>query len=440
MVAKTKKHEPKATKAKIEGPIQIKWSLGELPSSQHKTGLVGLVLLVWWLSRKSAAMRRGVLQVLHIDRGSAEIKLDVEGLSWLFDEIYAATEIESERDAPFKNVEPRRIVERQVQDKKKVDKKTGQPVVKTVKKYVYPLVQPRGAFLAEIDPGGEAGPWIKLWRDFIWGVLRAVPATRTPYNARAAGTPVDDASDAWDALTRGAEKSIELPSTYFVGAQAATAENVAFRDIERFQFLLHFWPFAVGLAVPSVFDREGKNQFAGHVVSFPDVADLENFCDEYQHVLQNRGADLAGYLPRQAVLDLPAEGGLQFLSALRSRLNASEGKKVTRDLVLGVDVFYLVREGNNVRTRSTTRIEPIDQLQDEYERCRSTFRDGLFRREVLLNLLNRKPWHHGFDRLFATTPASHFLRGYATDGAYPSQFPSDVQKQFKHHSVEVLDD
>jgi CRISPR-associated protein Cmx8 len=412
-------------------PLTVTWTLQELPSSQHKTGLVGLLLLIRWLLNKPRRQIRGVLRVAALDERTATIEFDVEGLSWLFDEAYAADEVEVERDKPFKDVEPLRVVEREQVDPKKVDKKTGKPVVKQVKKYVYPQVVPAGAFLLDTDPKGPDGAWIKLWRDFVWGVLRAVPATRAPYEVRAAKHDSEEGQDIFEALSAGGDGVVELPSTYFVGAQAATAENVACRDRERFQFLLHFWPFAVGIGVPTFTNREGKSDFIGHTLSFPDVAVLDLFVEEYEGVLRERSPEQAAYLPRQALLDLPGEAGLQFLEALRSRLKASESKKRTADLVVGIDVFHLQREGNNVRLRSTTRVEPLENLQDEYERIRQSFRDPLFRRQVLTNLLEGRDWSHGFDRLFATLPWGHFVRGQRSPDQRPSFFPNDVKTQFE---------
>lgn len=428
MAAKKKRAAAKSPKkAATEGPIQMTWSLDELPSSQHKTGLVGLALLVRWMTTAAKKRAKGVLKVRALDADALTLEFDLEGLRWLFDEAYAAELTETERDAPFKDVEPLRVVEREQTDPKKVDKKTGKPVVKKVKKYVYSLVAPQGALLLDLDPRGDGGAWIKLWRDFVWGLLRAVPATRGPYNARAERKDASDAEEMWLSLSRGGDRATDLPSTYFVGAQSSTAENVAFQDRERFQFLLHFWPFAVGIAVPSIADREGKTRFNGFALSFPDVADLEAFVGDYRGVLESRTAETLAYLPRQAVLDLPAEAGLQFLQALRARMKASESRKRTADLVLGVDVFHVEREGNNVRTRWSGRVEPDELQQDEYERIRSSFRDPLFRRQLLANLVEGSEWTTGFDRLFATLPSSHFLRGKREADAWPSMFPNDVK-------------
>lgn len=432
MATKKKQAKPGMPSAAPVAPIRVSWRLDELPSSQHKTGLAGLVLMLRWLSDKPKTARRGVLRLVSVDASAATVEFDLEGLSWLMDETYAAEFVEVERDAQWQGTKPLRIIERKVETKQ-LDKKTGKPVVKLQKKFVYRIVQPSGAMLLDADPDG-GGAWIKLWRDLVWGVLRAVPATRKPFNLRAEEEEADDALEIWAAFQRSSPSSVELPSTYFVGAQAATAENVGFRDLERFQFLLHFWPFAVGIGVPVSIDREGKSTFVGHVLSFADIADLAAFCDELRHVLDHRNQEVAAYLPKQAVLDLPAEGGLQFLSALRQRLVANEGKRSTADFVLGIDVFHLERDGNNVRTRSTVRVAPSDELQDEYERIKSSCRDPVFRRQLLTNLLSGREWSAGFERLFATLPSEFFLRGRREEGRYPSQFPADALREFAHHN------
>src|SRR5262249_50293213 len=154
------------------------------------------------------------------------------GLASLFDEIYAATSEEVEREQPLKDrakreVAPIRIEERLVPDK------NGKERIK--KLYVYPQTIPTGSFLSALDrkSDGKSGSWIKLWRDLVWGVLRAVPATRGPFETRAAGEAPTDVDRVWAELSDGRNPSLELPSTYFVGAQAMTAEAVGFTDRAR---------------------------------------------------------------------------------------------------------------------------------------------------------------------------------------------------------------
>lgn len=449
------KKKPVAKKAVISsGPISLTWRLDELPSSQYKTGLAGLVLMIEWLAKRPSKQRRGVLELTSCGANQATIKIDLEGLKWLFDETYAASAEEQERDKPFENkktkieIPPLRIEEREVVDAEKLDRKTRKPKTSIKRFYIYNVVVPDGAFLREID---ENGPWTKLWRDFVWAVPRGKPASRGPYNVRAtANTVIDDTdspdepeessaskeNDIWTALTRSQLRSMKLAGTYLVGAESFTADAVGFRALERFQFLLHFWPFAVGIFVPSEIEREGKPKFVGYALSFSDIIDLREFCTDLHEVLKERRIkdpkkDMLARLPRAAVLDLPAEAGLQFMHFLRERLLAAESKKKTRDLVLGVDIFHVEKEGNNVRVRSTTRVEPNDEIDDEYATIRLSTRDALYRRQRLRNLLEGRDWSAGFDRLFATLPAAAFIRGRAEQGKFCSQFPFDVRAKFK---------
>src|SRR5262249_23958028 len=153
------------------------------------------------------------------------------------------------------------------------DPKTGK--TKTKKAYFYPVTIPRVGLILSLDPSakGDKGLWIKLWRDMVWGILRGVPATREPFEARAQWRKAGDAEKIWEDLLHPAQYSIELPSTYFLGAQASTAENVPFMDRARFQFLLHFWPFVAQIYVPALVNNDGKQDFVGYALSIPDVCD-----------------------------------------------------------------------------------------------------------------------------------------------------------------------
>ena len=101
--------------------------------------------------------------------------------------------------------------------------------------YIYPVIVPRGAFLVDLDPSasGDKGIWIKLWRDVLWSIFRSRSAQRKPFEDRAEGKQVKDAAKAWVDLLQSSDYSIELPSTYFIGAQEVNAENVPFKDRSR---------------------------------------------------------------------------------------------------------------------------------------------------------------------------------------------------------------
>jgi CRISPR-associated protein Cmx8 len=403
-------------KAKIQPTavdvLTLNYQLAELPSSQHRAGLAGLTLVIKWLERqpsdspfKQKIERGAICKFIQLDDKGATLELNQMGVEALFDEIYAASTEEQERSQLLKNkqkeiIQPRREEERTITDDK------GK--AKTKKVYIYPVVVPAGSFLADssydksID--GKNGHWIKLWRDMVWSILRGVPATRKPFEERAEGLYSDDAVSVWKQLVQPAEFTVDLPSTYFLGAQANNAENVPFKDRARFQFLLHFWLFAAQIYVPAVVNNEGKRDFVGYALAIPDVSNLKRFCDRLPKVLAERGIELSGYRPRECIVDLAIESALDLMRRLSDRLTQTTGEQRTASSVLGIDVIHTEKQGNNVRVLGVSRLQPEDSMVNEYTQIRDGFWSPLFRRQCLLNLVNHQPWYNGFDALLCTLP------------------------------------
>jgi CRISPR-associated protein Cmx8 len=390
-----------ARKPKKLQVLELSYRLAEMPSSQHRAGLAGLVLMVRWLDRHPEK-KKGVVEIVILDGGGATLRIDESGVAALLDEAYAATAGEVERRQPYKDPRtkqekpPIRIEERSVTDKR------GK--TKTEYVYVYPAVIPRGAFQAAWDPScndGVNGIWVKLWRDTVWSIFRGVPATRKPYEVRATNTRPSDAAAAWSELV--ANRTTALPSTYFLGAQARTAENVAFRDRSRDLFLLHFSPFVTAINIPSRVDNEGKTTPEGFALMVPDIADLREFVEVFPDTLRSRPAEHRGYRPRGAIIDVAAEGAVELLRLLRGRLEVREGGRPTADLVRGIDVFHSEKQGNNVCILSVTRIEPNESMVSEYARIKGAYWNPTFRHHRLLNLLGERSWWCGFGALCATS-------------------------------------
>ncbi|HWN68767.1 MAG TPA: type I-MYXAN CRISPR-associated protein Cmx8, partial [Haliangium sp.] len=367
------------------------YDLSGLPSSQHRAGLAGLVLMCRWLEGQARKDLRGTCAIEKLTAHRLVLRLDRDGLASLFDQVYGAVAEERAYPRPFKNKPP--LYER---TRVETSEKTGKS--KEVTDYYYPAIVPGGAYLADWD---HNGPWTKLWRDMLWSILRGVPATRAPFEARATRQPTTEADDTLAELGH-ADTVVDLPSTYFLGAQARTAENVPFRDLARYQFLLHFWPFVAPIYVPAVIDNEGKRSFRGYAIAVPDVSDLELFCEELPDAMRGRGLELAGYVPAQAVVDVAVESALDLLARIGERLRQRGTYQL--DLVQGVDVFHVDKEGNNIRLLGMARIDVEPDMVEEYRRLRDAYRDSRFRRQRLLNLVEHRAWYAGFDRLFATTP------------------------------------
>jgi len=397
-----KKGKKKGGEAR-DGPVSLDYDLGDLPSSQHRAGLAGLVLMIRWLDRQPGK-RKGTCALTRLDEAGLTWQVDRAGLEELFDHVYGATEEEQAETKPRKDrnrneVPPLRIEERVTEDAKGKQKNQ--------KMYVYPVVVPRGAFLPGCDPAasGDQGPWVKLWRDMVWTILRGVPATRKPFEARAKGEPTEDAAVLWSSLSSGGDSSVELPSTYFLGAQAFTAEKVSFRDVAKMQILLHFWPFVAQVYVPAVIDpHKNQRNFVGYAIAIPDVADIETFCEEIPEALGKRDTKMSGYRPRESVIDLPAESALDVARLLADRLRQIEGDRSTADVVLGYDVFHMDKQGNSIRMLGRPRVEPDAVMVDRYRIITKSYWSPTFRKQRLSNLLEDRPWWAGFDQRFETLP------------------------------------
>lgn len=373
--------------------IELHYSLGELPSSQHRAGLAGLVLLIRWLRRQRGA-RRGMYEITHLDALGLTLRLSKVGLAMIFDAAYRA--FTENRAYPF------RFEEREPIEVRFIEGASGDSSGRTL--YVYPVKVPEGAFLVDWDRSPD-GLWIKLWRDVVLSIFRSSRGLRLPYITRSdrrhAPTPVRDVERTWYWLTtRG--KAVGIAGKDLLGAKSCTEDGIPFKDHPRLQFLLNFWPFTAQIYAPRTVDCHGTISSVGYTIAVPDVGDLEIFCDDLEHALRNRTPEdnkRLGCRPCGAVVDLNIEGGLDFFARLKRTVSLREGRRATADVVLGVDLFHMERLKNRIFMRGIGRVDPDETLVDAYARVRGLLWSTPFRRQRIANLVDHKPWHDGFDRL-----------------------------------------
>jgi len=87
-------------------------------------------------------------------------------------------------------------------------------------------------------------------------------------------------------------------------------------------------------------------------------------------------------------------------------------------------VFHMDKRGNNIPLLYSGRVTADARLLAAYELVRRRYRNVLFRRQLLLNLLRSDPWYRGFGRMFATQPQSLFV------GNTGKFFQADVVRKF----------
>jgi CRISPR-associated protein Cmx8 len=409
-------------KAKLPDQLVLPYSLSELPSSQHRAGLAGLVLTAQWLDKQPS--REGLFDVKVLNEDEAVLTLDKTGFARAFGRLYEPEIVERvEPKARKKTDEPLvRTIEREIVKK---------GVTKTETHYVYEQVMPKGAWLEEVEPSGSPGLWVKVWREFVWSVSRGLPTQRLPYSSRRGprkpGTPSDVEAE-WKSLASNPEGHVELPSTYSLGTMTKTPEGMPVTDKARHRFLLHFWTLVASIYIPQTLDPHEETQRFGssYVVAIPDIANLRAFCEALPDSLRQRDHRAVGYRPRGALISLPAEAALDMASRMRDRVAAREGATSLADLVLGYDVIEAAKDGNNVRVRCALRVDPEDAMIDDYDRLRAVFRDPFFRHRRLLNLVSGRPWYQGFPDLFRTIP-------YKTQGIGSSGFRGDARTAFQEN-------
>jgi CRISPR-associated protein Cmx8 len=218
--------------------------------------------------------------------------------------------------------------------------------------------------------------------------------------------------------------TVSIASSIFIGAQAENAERVPFRGRADEVFLLHFWPVVMGVYVPEIIERDGKTRFSGYALAIPDVLDYAGFIHDFTETLTQLGAQMAGYRPKQAVIALPQEGGLEYLHHLMGLVKA----KTDISNVTGVEVFHLEKIGNSIHMLSANRVSATRRILEQYEAIRDKYYSVLFRRQLILNLIRGKPWYREFDRVFAKDSKEGFI------GPKAHRFSSDVRRRFEVES------
>lgn len=388
----------------MEDELKLKYELSELPSAQHRAGLAGLVLTVQHLYKIQFQLQqeKAVSELLNLDEFSVTLKFNLQGLQAVYDFIYAAKN--ESRSTQTKIKKYTKIEEQEIPDKKDKTK------TKLVKKYFYDVTVPTGAFLADWDKS-EEGVWIKLWRDMLWNIMRGVPATRNPFNHRLDGASYSqDVIKMWEEL-QNPNKITGQSSSYYLGAMATNAENIPTKDKVRYQFLLQFWVFVTQIYCPATLDKDGKRELSGYALAIPDVANLKKFCQRFPRALKARDENKWGYLPSQALIDLPEQGALDLFLSLRQLVATELGDSTLRDIILGVEIIHTQKVGNNVKIYSTTTVEPILDLINTYEKIKNNYWCPWFRKQRLINLFKKLsyneqhiyPWTD-FDSLLSRIP------------------------------------
>lgn len=402
--------------------VILKFDPHILPTAQHRAGLAGLLLTIKSLERRGARSRPTYAADVH---GAVELSVTKDSLQNLLDCLYTATTATVWRRAPIKKrtgevLEP-------LDQRERVENVAGGKT-KTIKEYAYESVVPTGIPLVDLD---MPAAWLKLWRDTVWRVLRAIPTTRGPYTARAAGQPVKESGDIWKAIGKGS--TADVKGHMYLGAQETTADGVPYRGKASENLLLQFWPLVMGLgmAVALSIDRgQVKSKEAGFVITVPDVHDLEGFCEDFGVSTAQLDGQIHPFFkdrPQAAILAIPQEGGLDYLARLAAVGKARAAGRSYATSLSGTEVYYMKTGGQQPRLVAVARMDVTRDVLERYESVSTSRQTPAFRRQLITNVLDRAPWYRSFNRIFDDLPDTLFVGS----GQW---FSTDADRMFKQHA------
>jgi len=400
--------------------LTLSYDLHSLPTAQHKAGLAGLLIMI-----ESMKMRniQPLPEVRDVTATTVELVVKPEALQAVFDDLYAAQTVEIESQSKWSGSPPKRIEERETAAE------NGE--VKRKKIYVYDVTQPSGAFLAACYPDGD-GLWLKLWRSMMWGILRDRSTTRGVYEERLTGGRSSQARLAYDSVAQSfrvaAKKRVmtkSLASPLYIGAQDSNAERVPFQGVPQHNLLLHFWPLVSLIFIPVEISTTGETKERGYVIAIPEPSNIEYFVGDGIEMLRSLDATPRGFRPKAAFIDLPEEGGLEYLHHLA--LHRVEQHDIC---IASVEVYHLEKQGNSVRTHAAERIEVNRSILDAYESVRGSFFNPIFKAIRLRNMLAGRPWYAGMDAAFSSYPSELFVYTTGKSSRF-SFFGDDARRTFR---------
>lgn len=401
--------------------VEIRYDLSDLPTAQHKAGLAGLMLAIESLKERSKKSPEAIPSetipeiVEGPDNVGVKIRYTERSTAKLFDDLYDATIVEIASKSKWAGKAPKR--EEPFEEK---DPKTGK--LRQSKRFIYDIVQPQGTMLAAWLPEmpSDRG-WLKLWREMLWRIPRGNPQSREPFEQRAEGKPCKEGTEAWADLVKAHEAAAAnsfavgaVAGSLWLGAQANNAEGVPFVGRVEQNLLLHFWPLTVMISVPQVIKNDGKVESVGFVIAVPEVSRLKRFCDKLPTAFASLSNESRGIRPAQALIDLPAQGALEFVSSV-ARIKVAQEEDNPAWSVSAIEYLHLDRQGNNIKLLASGRVPPDLVLLDEYRKIVGNpgdappYRNPLFRAALIRALLRNTPWWGEMLPLFMERDAGFFV-------------------------------
>ena len=389
--------------SKIQAPnlVTLEYQISQLPSSQHRAGLAGLILKIQWLQQQAEFKDSigAICKIIDLDADKVTLQFNLAGLALLFRSHYSASF--EERECPkirTTGSQNYHTIEREIYN-------ADTDRTEIIKLYVYQDLVPTGSLVQSFDPtANEDRVWTKLWQETTWGILRSRDKQRLPFQAIASGTDPPEIEKIWGLLRDRPDEIVNISSTQMLGVQSKNNEGMRFTDRARFSLLLYFWSYVAQIYLPIKVDAKDKVKLHGYAIAIPDVRNLSSFCKYFPSILQQRSSKIKWGKPEKAIVRHPVEAGLVFLRSIHTYLGANTDDTGISDLLFGVDVFHVFKQKDEPQIMSIKRYPPNKDAIEEFTQIEHKIFDAIFRLQYWENLIRNRPRITGFDKLLWDLP------------------------------------
>lgn len=391
--------------------VTLNYVPSQLPSSQHRAGLAGLVLMIRWLKQQPdfQLLAGTELRIIDLDSDSVTVQLNQAGFNALMKTHFSAAFEERECEKKRTNSKQEfKTIKREVRN---LD--TGKSKQATL--YIYTDIVPQGDLLKSFEPANSKNlVWTKLWQEVTWKVLRPRDNQRLPFKAMANDTEPSKIETIWNLLQDKPDSKVPLSSTHMLGAQAKNNEGVKFSDVAKNKFLLNFWSYVLQMYLPEKIDFKGKPELHGYAIAIPDVRHLTAFCQNFPAILRKRGTREQWGKPRSAIIRNLEEAGLDSLGSIHTYLSQLKLELNIEKLLFGMDVFHIVRPQDKPQSKpqmlSIRRYLPNKEAIAEVTRLQYKLYSPLFRQQYWHNLIRGRPRIEGFYNLLRDLPTNETIK------------------------------
>ena len=383
--------------------VTLEYRSSQLPSSQHRAGLAGLILKIQWLQQQPEFKLSidAVCKIVDLDACNVTLQFNLAGLTAL---------LKSHYNANFEERESKKIRTKGAQNFTTVQRETYNPDTDETELttfYLYQDIVPQGALVQSFEPSdSNSRIWTKLWQEATWTVLRPRDRQRLPFKAIVSGNDPPEIAKIWKLLRDNPNKTVPLSSTYMLGAQAKNNEGMPISDRARFYFLLLFWSYVAQIYLPIQVDIKEKVKLNGYAIAIPDVRNLVAFCQHFPVILRQRSTKELWGKPHSTIIRHPLESGLKLMGAIQSYLCEIAPAKDLNDLLFGVDVFHLVRKKDEPQIVSIQRYLPNQYAIEEFNQLQDKIFDPIFRLQYWHNLIHNRPRMTGFESILRDLPTA----------------------------------